>query len=43
VAYAIDKEGITRASSRADKPIGQMVTPAHFGWFDNIPGLALRP
>jgi peptide/nickel transport system substrate-binding protein len=43
-AYAIDKEGITQGIlGGLDKPIGQMLTPAHFGWFDNIPGLPFDP
>jgi peptide/nickel transport system substrate-binding protein len=44
VAYAIDKEGITEGIlGGLDKPIGQMVTPAHFGWFNDIPGLPYDP
>ncbi|MFE0755435.1 ABC transporter substrate-binding protein [Inquilinus sp. NPDC058860] len=44
VAYAVDKEGITEGIlGGLDKPIGQMLTPAHFGWFDDIPGLPYDP
>ncbi|OWJ68504.1 ABC transporter substrate-binding protein [Inquilinus limosus] len=44
VAYAVDKEGITQGIlGGLDKPIGQMVTPAHFGWFEDIPGLPFDP
>ncbi|MGO4125982.1 ABC transporter substrate-binding protein [Inquilinus sp. YAF38] len=44
VAYAVDKEGITEGIlGGLDKPIGQMLTPAHFGWFEDIPGLPYDP
>ncbi|MFT4181746.1 MAG: ABC transporter substrate-binding protein [Rhizobium sp.] len=44
LAYAIDKQGITEGIlGGLDKPIGQMVTPAHFGWSDKIPGLPFDP
>jgi len=40
LAYAIDKEGITQGILGGfDKPVGQMMTPAHFGWSDKIAGL----
>ena len=44
LAYAIDKEGITQGIlGGLDKPIGQMVTPAHFGWNDSIKALPFDP
>ena len=44
VAYAVDKEGITEGIlGGLDKPIGQMLTPTHFGWFEDIPGLPYDP
>ncbi|AYD03676.1 ABC transporter substrate-binding protein [Neorhizobium sp. NCHU2750] len=44
LAYAIDKDGITQGIlGGLDKPIAQMVTPAHFGWSDKIPGLPFDP
>ena len=40
----IDKEGITEGIlGGLDKPIGQMLTPAHFGWVEDIPGLPYDP
>lgn len=44
LAYAIDKEGITQGIlGGLDKPLAQMVTPAHFGWSDKIHGLPFDP
>jgi peptide/nickel transport system substrate-binding protein len=44
LAQAIDKDGITQGIlGGLDKPIGQMVTPAHFGWSDNIKALPFDP
>lgn len=44
LAYAIDKEGITQGILGGfDKPVGQMMTPAHFGWNDKITGLPYDP
>lgn len=44
LAYAIDKEGITQGIlGGLDKPIGQMLTPAHFGWSDKIESLPFDP
>jgi peptide/nickel transport system substrate-binding protein len=44
LAYAIDKDGITQGIlGGLGKPIGQMVTPAHFGWSDNIKALPFDP
>ncbi|AYG63163.1 ABC transporter substrate-binding protein [Rhizobium jaguaris] len=44
LAYAIDKEGITRGILGGfDKPVSQMMTPAHFGWSDKITGLPYDP
>ncbi len=44
LAYAIDKEGITQGIlGGLDKPIGQMLTPAHFGWSEKVSGLPFDP
>ena len=44
LAYAIDKDGITQGIlGGLDKPIGQMLTPAHFGWSDKVSGLPFDP
>lgn len=44
LAQAIDKDGITQGIlGGLDKPIGQMVTPAHFGWSNSIKGLPFDP
>ncbi|MBB3610563.1 ABC transporter substrate-binding protein [Rhizobium sp. BK602] len=44
LAHAIDKEGITQGLlGGLDKPLGQMLTPAHFGWSDNIKPLPYDP
>ncbi|MQB44741.1 peptide ABC transporter [Rhizobium sp. ICMP 5592] len=44
VAYAIDKAGITLGILGGfDKPVAQMMTPAHFGWTDKITGLPYDP
>jgi peptide/nickel transport system substrate-binding protein len=44
LAYSIDKEGITQGILGGfDKPVGQMMTPAHFGWSDKIAGLPYDP
>ena len=44
LAYAIDKEGITQGIlGGLDKPIAQMVTPAHFGWSTKVNGLGYDP
>lgn len=43
-AHAIDKEGITAGIlGGLDKPLGQMVTPAHFGWTEGVTGLPYDP
>ena len=40
-AYAIDKAGITEGIlGNLDKPLAQMVTPAHLGWSDKIKGIS---
>ncbi len=44
LVYAIDKDGITQGIlGGLDKPLAQMVTPAHFGWSDNVKGLEYDP
>jgi peptide/nickel transport system substrate-binding protein len=44
LAYAVDKQGITDGLLGGfDKPVDQMVTPAHFGWSDKIKGLSYNP
>lgn len=44
LAYAIDKDGITQGIlGGLDKPLGQMVTPAHFGWSANVTALGFDP
>ncbi|SCB15936.1 ABC transporter substrate-binding protein [Rhizobium multihospitium] len=44
LASAIDKEGITQGIlGGLDKPLAEMVTPAHFGWSDAIKGLPFDP
>jgi peptide/nickel transport system substrate-binding protein len=44
LAHAVDKEGIVQGILGGfDKPIGQMLTPAHFGWADDIPGAPYDP
>lgn len=44
LAYAIDKDGITQGILGGfDKPVAQMMTPAHFGWSDKITGLPYDP
>jgi peptide/nickel transport system substrate-binding protein len=44
LAYAIDKDGITQGIlGGLDKPLGQMVTPAHFGWSTSVPSLGYDP
>ncbi|MGV2084582.1 MULTISPECIES: ABC transporter substrate-binding protein [unclassified Rhizobium] len=38
--YAIDKDGITQGIlDGLNKPLAQMVTPAHFDWSDSVSGL----
>jgi peptide/nickel transport system substrate-binding protein len=44
LAYAIDKDGITQGIlGGLDKPLGQMVTPAHFGWSNALDSLGFDP
>jgi peptide/nickel transport system substrate-binding protein len=44
VAQAVDKEGIiTGVLGGHEKAIGQMLTPVHFGWIDDIKGLPYDP
>lgn len=43
-AHAIDKEGLTEGLLGGfDKPVAQMLTPAHFGWIDSVKGPAYDP
>jgi peptide/nickel transport system substrate-binding protein len=43
-AYSIDKQGIVEGILGGDgKVIGQMLTPAHFGWSDGVEGLPYDP
>lgn len=44
VARAVDKQGIIDGIlGGQEKPIAQMLTPAHFGWVDGIEGPAFDP
>lgn len=44
IARAVDKQGIIDGIlGGQEKPIAQMLTPAHFGWADGIVGLAYDP
>jgi len=44
VAYAIDKEGITEGILGGyDKPVGQFMSPAHFGWIEGLEGTSYDP
>ncbi|WP_342359403.1 ABC transporter substrate-binding protein [Terrarubrum flagellatum] len=44
VAHAIDKEGLTEGILGGfDKPLPQMVTPAHFGWTKDLAGPPYDP
>ena len=41
VAYAIDKQGLTEGILGGyDKPVAELLTPAHFGWTDGVEGYA---
>lgn len=41
VAYAMDKEGITEGILGGyDKPVGQFMSTAHFGWVEGLEGTA---
>jgi peptide/nickel transport system substrate-binding protein len=43
-AYAIDKQGIVEGILGGDgRVLGQMLTPAHFGWSDDVAGLPYDP
>lgn len=40
IAQGVDKQGLTDGILGGfEKPLGQMVTPEHFGWIDGIDGL----
>lgn len=44
VAYAIDKQGITEGLlGNYDKPVGEFLTPVHFGWVDGVEALPYDP
>ena len=44
VAYAIDKQGLTEGILGGyDKPVAELLTPAHFGWTNGVDGYAYDP
>jgi len=44
VAYAIDKQGLTEGILGGyDKPVAELLTPAHVGWTEGIEGFPYDP
>lgn len=44
IAYAIDRQGITEGILGGyDKPVGQFMSPVHFGWVEGVEGADYDP